>query len=451
MNNEDQLYFPGTFASNEQWQTVTPFSKRTFNDVDIASRYLTSEPFREYWNRGQVPVEQEYSFGYRVNTGENKWLGDKKPFERRDYKALFAAEDNKIKTGVSNTQTRAEKEFDDFWKAKNAGKNPHTTDDLLLQGDRSKFIDAEIKDYLTTKQNRGTAIRNAARVEGRFFTPLTTILEAHNAAIAHPPGSEFSNFKPIPQDPLAYYLNASAGANWRGTAGQYGRPINMLISENLPNYSLHKFNPFGLDYEVLPFDEFDFFNNVTSGKNAHELKTKYGTKLGSAVSTNPRQEAFVPRTLAGTARQVGRVVDMPTDQAEIQIWGPPKVSPKMQVFNNATRITGNALGGVAMVGDIARMVTGGDVDIAPDGTPYIASNTEMGQNRGIREQFGTPGEAMWQFETDAEAKQRMAEREIADKEAAKEKALRKEAANVLIKTKDVEENIKSSPFWTTFK
>ena len=473
MNNEDQLYFPGTFASNEQLQTITPFSKRTFNDVDIASRYLTSEPFREYWNRGQVPIDQEYSFGYRVNTGENKWLGDKKPFERRDYRALFAAEDNKAKTGVSNTQARAEKEFDDFWKAKNAGKNPHTTDDLLLQGDRSKFIKAEIEDYLSVKSNRGTAIRNAARVEGRFFTPLTTILEAHNAAKVNPSG--FSSFEPIPQDPLAYYLNASAGANWRGTAGQYGRPINMLISENLPNYSLHKFNSFGLDYQVPPFGEFDFFHNITSGKNAHELKIKHGIELGAAVSTNPRQEAFVPRTLANTARQVGRVVSIPddiakirewrqpditpkeklintpTDISEIQVWGPPRVSPKMQVFNNATRVTGNALGGVAMVGDVARMLTGGDVDIAPDGMPYIASATEMGQNRGMREQFGTPGEAMWQFETDAEAKQRMSDKEISDKQQAEERKLRKEASDVMLKTKAVEENISKSPFWTTLK
>ena len=123
----------------------------------------------------------------------------------------------------------------------------------------------------------------------------------------------------------------------------------------------------------------------------------------------------------------------------------------MQVFNNATRVTGNALGGVAMVGDVARMLTGGDVDIAPDGMPYIASATEMGQNRGMREQFGTPGEAMWQFETDAEAKQRMSDKEISDKQQAEERKLRKEASDVMLKTKAVEENISKSPFWTTLK
>lgn len=447
INNDNDnlapLFIPRDIGSVGKTFDVVPFSKQTFNDVDVASRYLTSEPFREFWSRGQVPVNQEYSFGYRVNTGQNRWLGDNKPFERRDYRALFAAEDNKIKTGVSNTQTRAEKEFDDFWKAKNAGKNPHTTDDLLLQGDRSKFIDAEIKDYLTTKQNRGIAVRNAARVEGRFFTPLTTILEAHNAAIAHPPGSEFTNFKPIPQDPLAYYLNASAGANWRGTAGQYGRPINMLISENLPNYSLHKFNPFGLDYEVAPFDEFDFFNDVTSGKNANELKPKYGKKLGAAVSTNPKQEAFVPRTMANTARQVGRVVDLPTDQAEIQIWGPPSVSPKRQLINNIARNTPKvAMGGLL----IADAIQNGPVHAVVS----AVAGPVLDLNAGENEYLATRG--VTRFEPgDPTAKKLEEDRSSYLKQQAEEKRLRKEASDVMLKTKTVEENISKSPFWTTFK
>lgn len=441
--NLSPLFIPRDIGSIGKTFDIVPFSKKTFNDIDVASRYLTSEPFREWWSRGKVPVDQVGSFGYRVNTGENKWLGDKKPFERRDYRALFEAEDLKVKTGINSIKDRAEREFDDFWKAKNEGKNPHTIDDLLLQGDKEKFIKAEIEDYLSVKQNRGTAVRNAARVEGRFFTPLTSILESQNAINKLPTASQPYPYNGTPEDPLAYYLNASAGANWRGTSGQYGRPINLLINDNLPNYSLRGFNSFGLDYQVPPFGETDLFNNITSGKNAYELKTKYGIGLGSAVSTNPRQEAFVPRTLANTSRQVGRVVDMPSDIAEIQVWGPPDITPKRQLINNFARnIPKVAMGGLL----VADAIQNGPAHALVSAVAGPILDLNAGENEFLNERGLTKFNA-----NDPTADKLETDRANYLKQQAEEKALRKQAADTLLRTKTVEDNISKSPFWTTTK
>lgn len=459
MNDEDRLYFPGSFASQDQYETVRPFSKNTFNDADVASRYLTSDKFREFWAQGKVPIDQESAFAYRINTGENPWFPNQNPNKIKDYKSVFEQEKQKLIKGEETVAKRAETQFDDYWKAKNAGKQVSLFDEpALFEGRRQDFIDKEVGVYRSVKSKRVTAVQNAARVEGRFFTPLVQALEGQrfNPSSNTPSSIDFDlpywaqSSSVIPkQDPLEFYLNASASANWRGRAGPYGRPISLLINDNLHNYQLRG-NAFGLPNPPGALEP-DLFYDITSGNNANDLAKKYGLKLGSAVSTNPEQEIFVPKTLAATARKVGRVVDLPSDKAEIQIWGPPKVNPKVQVLNNAARITGNALGAVGMIPDIGRLAFGGgDIAIGPDGMPYVASSQEMNA-RNMAPREGTPAEAMWTPETDEENKQRMAQLQEKDKQAKEERELRKRAYDVMVKTKDVEESINSSPFWNTFK
>jgi hypothetical protein len=442
MNDEDRLYFPGSFASQDQYETVRPFSKNTFTDADVASRYITSDKFREFWSRGGVPIDSEGSFSYRVQTGDSAWLGGQNPSVRRNYAQALAT-----------------------------SPEPVTLTDLL-------------------RADSALARSNAARVENRFFTPLVDIKEANNVYDTHfenvtrrgyqiprsatPPGYHATRSM---QDPFGFYLNSSQNAEVMGRGMSfYNRPISMLIDPEQYRYRMPNgpwdAKPALTEEEFLlrgvPGDtmvntrrnagwDAASFEAVTSGDNAQELARKYGIRLGNSVSSNPEQEIFVPKTMANRARRVGNVVNISTnnpvygDISPIEVWGPPRVNPKVQVLNNAARITGNALGAVGMIPDIGRLAFGGgDIAIGPDGMPYVASSQEMNA-RNMTPREGTPAEAMWTPETDEENKQRMAQLEMSDKQAKEERELRKKAREVMMKTVSVENNIRSSPFWTTIK
>jgi hypothetical protein len=438
MNDEDRLYFPGSFASQDQYETVRPFSKNTFTDADVASRYLTSDKFREFWSRGGVPIDSESSFSYRVQTGDSAWLGGQSPSVRRNYAQALAVP-----------------------------PEPVTLTDLL-------------------RADSALARSNAARVEGRFFTPLVYALEAQRfnpssdrlSSIDYnsPYWAQSSSVYPK-QDPLEFYLNSSQNAEIMGRGMSfYNRPISMLIDPEQHRYRMPNgpwdAKPAMTEEEFLmrggPGDtiangrrntgwDTASFEAVTSGDNAQELARKYGVKLGNSVSSNPEQEIFVPKTMANRARRVGNVVNISKnnpvygDLSPVEVWGPPRVNPKVQVLNNAARITGNALGAVGMIPDIGRLAFGGgDIAIGPDGMPYVASSQEMNA-RNMAPREGTPAEAMWTPETDEENKQRIAQLQEKDKQAKEERELRKRAYDVMVKTKDVEESINSSPFWNTFK
>jgi hypothetical protein len=444
MSEEDNingpLYFPTDLSSPKA--NIIPFSKKTFTDADVASRYLTSDKFREYWSRGNVHIDSEGSFSYRVPTGDNAWLGGQNPSVRRNYTQAIATPLDPVK-------------FSD-----------------LLRNDSS------------------LARSNAARVEGRFFTPLVDIKEANNLYDANyinvttrgnqiprsviPPSNSMNKGS---LDPFGFYLHSSqlADSLGRGQSG-YNRPISMLINSEQNRYRMPNgpwdSNPGMTEEEFLmrggPGDtiangrrnagwDAASWDAVTSGDNAKELARKYGVRLGNSVSSNPEQEIFVPRTMANSARRVGNVVNITSNNpnfseySPIEVWGPPRVPVKTQMASNAARITGNALGAVGIIPDIGRLVRGGNIDVGPDGQPYIASAMELDRGRKSMEESTSASDALWTLETDKEAKSREKEQAIKWETEAKEKALRKQAADTILRTKTVEDNINKSPFWNKSK
>jgi hypothetical protein len=215
----------------------------------------------------------------------------------------------------------------------------------------------------------------------------------------------------------------------------------MIIGENLPEYRLSG-NPFGLT-DNQPIDVLERFDDVTSGRNGNILRKKYGSKLGTAVSTNPSGEYFIPKTLAENARRVGKVVDSSKQNSTIEIWGPPNVSPKEQLLYNVTKNAPKAIMGGLLVADaiqngpahaLVSAVAGPILDLN-------AGENEFLNERGLTK-FNAGDSTAGKLETD---------RTNYLKQQAEEKALRKQAADTLLRTKTVEDNINKSPFWNKSK
>lgn len=267
------------------------FGRYNFTDPASANKFLTSDQTTQFWNREGV---SDKGIAYRVKTSNNQF--DRQPYQRPDYQGSIDARKASVEKARSYFSP-----------------NPNLIREIINpDGTVSRILvsaEEQIASNNTRLQASANEPRNLARIDNRFYTPRA------NAGTV--------------QQYLEFAKNYQ---NTRG--GSQSLPIKILANESVPRYSLsHRFP----------------FNNPNHNPANHlrsmamipkdlSIAHMYGEDLGARVSSNPKQEVFVPKRLGatkleggiGAARRVGNVLP----DGSIEIIGKPKVPIALQQAGN---------------------------------------------------------------------------------------------------------------------
>lgn len=298
-------HFPveGPFKTTEELRNAERFAAMK------AERFMLSDKFKSFWNRGGVSDE---GIGFRVKTGANALDASEfgiRTYGRRDYGKL-----------ISDRAAMIERTKSKYTPNPNLFRELRQPDGSMLRIPVS--IEEQTATRFKTLDDAVWQHKNLSRIENRFHTPYNTVLQNHLIE-----GRGLKQYMDFAQ------LNHRSGSSY---AGEMRLPVSMLMDEKMPNFSLKNFERFG----GIPHSISD--EQVLGGlyNRGSEIGKKYGLELGASVSSNPKEEVFVPATMGNKAR---RVANVNTD-GSITVIGPADEASKWAARGRqALNIGGKAL------------------------------------------------------------------------------------------------------------
>lgn len=335
----DALNSSGLTPSNSWgFEPIQRFGRYQFDNPADANKFLTSDEFLNYWNSRNVSNE---GIGYRIHTSKIGMFPQENAYQRPDYAKGIAIRDEFI--------DKANK----FWKPNMTPVRPAGVDEF----GRKLLAPIPVEEQLATHQQNieisKAQRRNLARIDNRFFTPLS---EAKDAKL---PLEQYLGFAKDWQNKNTPRLASGVLDTTEGVGVRL--PIKLVADENLPKFSLKGNYPFG-DKNYTS----EQHQQRMAGLQKSKLLKEYGTELGVRVSSNPENEVFVPKQVgqtkleggAGFTRRVGNTLA----SGLYEIFGAPKVSVPMQILGNMNRIGGAVVERVAAPISLGMMAYGATRD-----------------------------------------------------------------------------------------